>query len=55
MKITDITGRLLLEKTINATGTKIDTYIDISSLSAGIYFIQLETREKKLTDKLIKL
>ncbi len=41
--VTDVAGRTLLTKTLDANSTKHQ--IDIASFSAGIYFVQVEAGE----------
>ena len=53
--ISDIGGRLLIEKT-NCTLTEEDQYeIDIAALSPGIYFLSIVESDKQITNRFIKL
>jgi hypothetical protein len=40
LTVTDVAGRMLLSKTLDSNSAKHQ--IDISSFSAGIYFVQLD-------------
>jgi len=51
MEILDMSGRVVLNKTI---GSKIET-IDVSHLTAGVYFIRADKDGEKLNTKFIKL
>ncbi|HEV8272589.1 MAG TPA: T9SS type A sorting domain-containing protein [Chitinophagaceae bacterium] len=51
MEILDMSGRIVLSKTISS---RIET-IDVSRLTAGVYFIRAEKEEEKLHAKFIKL
>jgi hypothetical protein len=51
MEILDMSGRVVLSKII---GSKIET-VDVSRLTAGVYFIRAEKEEEKLHAKFIKL
>ena len=51
MQIVDISGKVVMSKIINS---KIQT-IDVSRLSAGIYFIRAEKEEEKFHAKFVKL
>jgi len=51
MEILDISGRIVLSKTISS---KIEI-IDVSRLTAGVYFIRAEKEEEKLHAKFVKL
>jgi len=51
MKIVDMSGRVVLTKIISS---KIET-VDVSRLTAGVYFIHSENEEEKLHTKFIKL
>lgn len=50
MKIYDITGKLLSNKTINATQTQVD----VSTYQPGIYMISVETEDEVITKKFVK-
>ena len=51
MEILDMSGRIVLSKVISA---KIEI-IDVSRLTAGVYFIRAEKEEEKLRTKFVKL
>ena len=50
LKITDLTGRLVLTAQFSGTASSVD----VQELSPGIYFIQLEQNGRVFTKKLIK-
>lgn len=51
LEINDITGRLMLEKTIEL---KEQSQMNISSLTSGIYFVTLKTKTQEFTAKVLK-
>jgi len=51
MEILDMSGRVVFNKII---GSKIET-IDVSRLTAGVYFIRAEKDGERLHTKFIKL
>jgi Secretion system C-terminal sorting domain len=53
MTVTDLTGRVVLTKTINATGFAATT-LDISNLSNGLYLLSFESAATRSTQKFIK-
>jgi hypothetical protein len=54
ISITDITGRLLLQKQTAATGDDLLTNIDIRQLAAGMYIVTVQTDETKYITKIVK-
>jgi carboxyl-terminal processing protease len=54
LSITDITGRVLLEKTINITNETINTHIDIGKLSPAVYLISLKASSQSFATKIVK-
>ncbi|MBL0340748.1 MAG: T9SS type A sorting domain-containing protein [Bacteroidetes bacterium] len=52
LTISDVTGRTLLTKTLDANSTRHQ--IDIASFSAGIYFVQVEAGEKITRGRFVK-
>lgn len=50
ISISDLTGRILLQKTISATGNKID----VGHFNSGIYFIELKTENGTSVLKFVK-
>ncbi len=54
LSITDITGRILLEKTISINNETINTRIDIGELSPSVYFVSLKTMNQTFTTKITK-
>ena len=50
IKIIDISGKIVFA----SDATILQSHIDISDLTTGLYFIQLETSNKTYTEKLIK-
>ena len=50
IKIIDISGKIVFV----SDATILQSHIDISDLTTGLYFIQLETSNKTYTEKLIK-
>jgi photosystem II stability/assembly factor-like uncharacterized protein len=52
--ITDITGRTLLQETVNNNTGHFVKNLDISSLQTGVYFVTLKTNGSESTKKFIK-
>ena len=50
LKVSDLTGKVLLEKSLNG----IDSNVDVTSLSTGAYFFTLSASNKTETFKVIK-
>lgn len=56
LTILDVNGRVVMEKLMSETMLSDDTYLlDISSLQAGLYFLNLKTGNGILQGKLIKM
>lgn len=53
--LTDITGKIVLEKNIEAYDGAINTSIDMRSLSKGFYFLSLKCNNQLKTVKLVKM
>ena len=53
--IIDINGRILNTQTIKPSNNNIETTIDLSALSQGIYYIKLRGDKLNKTEKLIKM
>ena len=51
IEIADITGRMILEKTVQSQS---QGQMNISSLSSGIYFVILKTQTQQITAKIVK-
>jgi hypothetical protein len=51
MEILDMSGRIVLSKIISSQEEKID----VSRLTAGVYFIRAEKKMKNYTQNLLKL
>jgi hypothetical protein len=51
MEILDMSGRIVLSKIISSQEEKID----VSRLTAGVYFIRAEKEDEKLHAKFVKL
>lgn len=54
LKITDINGKLLLEQAITAESGVNTTFVNVSNLSSGMYFITLTNFENNVTQKFVK-
>jgi len=50
LKVYDITGKVMVSKTVNANTTQLD----VSDLRSGIYMISISTEEEVMTKKLVK-
>ncbi|MEM5566792.1 T9SS type A sorting domain-containing protein [Psychroserpens sp. AS72] len=50
VSLIDVNGKIVLEQTFNTTLTTID----LSSLSSGLYILNLSSEEKQITKKIIK-
>lgn len=55
LMIIDIKGRILNTQTIKPSNNNIETTIDLSALSQGIYYIKLRGDKLNKTEKLIKM
>ncbi len=53
-QLSDITGRILSEKTLDNCLGKIDTKFDITNFSSGIYFVNVISDNQKITSKFVK-
>ena len=53
IKILSLTGKLLLERTNVSLGNNIEEF-DMSELPKGVYFIQIDTEEDRVVQKIIK-
>jgi hypothetical protein len=53
--IIDVQGKILIEKSYAFKAGKNETFIDISQLSNGVYFIQLENTTMLQTKRLVKM
>jgi hypothetical protein len=51
IKITDATGRILIQKNVHQQNNVV---LDLSKLNTGIYFIEINTENKMIEKKLIK-
>ena len=54
IELTDVTGRVLLQKDVTNNGGNIATTFDVKGLCAGMYFITLHAAEQQYTRKIIK-
>ena len=54
INITDITGRVLLQKTVENTNQKISTTFNVRALSSGLYFLNVKAGEQLWVTKFIK-
>jgi len=54
LNITDITGRMVLEKNLGDGINTINTTVDVGSLQTGIYLVTLTEGDKQFTTKLVK-
>jgi hypothetical protein len=52
MKITDVIGKTVMTRNINANETIFET--DVNTLSKGLYIVQLISEEGTLEKKIIK-
>jgi hypothetical protein len=53
LEMYDVMGRLILQKNIAAlSGDDVD--LDLSSLSPGVYYVSVRTKDSLVTQKLIK-
>ena len=50
LKVFSITGKLLMDRTVNNT----QTLIDVSNFKSGIYMVSIETEDEVMTKKFIK-
>jgi hypothetical protein len=55
IKLTDVAGRIHYLKGFKEEANIQQHFIDFSNLSAGIYFVTLQFRDKVITEKIIKL
>jgi hypothetical protein len=53
IRVTDLSGKVVLTENLTITGDKLDHRMDLSSLTKGIYFIRIETKSTVKTGKLI--
>ena len=53
MKVMDISGKVLISKTINLQKGKQTISTDINQLSAGVYLVNLDENGKMMTQKLV--
>ena len=55
MQLIDISGRLIIERTISPNGNiRINEQLDISNLTSGIYFISIQNGDKNHVEKLVR-
>ena len=54
LELLDLTGRIVLEKELNNLFSASPLTLNISGLSAGMYFVQIKSGTHKLTSKIIK-
>jgi hypothetical protein len=54
ISITDIAGRMLLQKNTENTNGNIAITVDIKTLSAGMYFVTLKTETQQYVTKIVK-
>ena len=54
IELTDITGRILLQKEVKTNGGNIATTFTVKGLSSGMYFVTLHAAEQQFTRKIIK-
>jgi outer membrane protein assembly factor BamB len=54
ISITDIAGRVLMQKEVNAANANLNTSLDITTLSAGLYFVILKTDTEQYVSKIVK-
>ena len=50
----DATGRIVMEKTVETVSGKVDTLLDLSSLSSGTYIVSIHSNDTVYMDQLIK-
>jgi hypothetical protein len=48
-----MSGKILLSETFTAQKGNIEKSVDVSNLTAGMYFLSLKTSEGKVTQKII--
>ena len=53
LAVNDMSGKILLSETFTAQKGNIEKSVDVSNLTAGMYFLSLKTSEGKVTQKII--
>jgi uncharacterized delta-60 repeat protein len=53
-ELRDITGRLILQEDIVASGGSIQKKVSLKDLSAGLYFVQLDNDKNKMVSRVVK-
>ena len=56
ISVSDVTGKIMLRKSIDnvsngQAGEDLQVSIDVSTMASGVYFISVESNEKKITGK----
>ncbi|MGP8217630.1 MAG: T9SS type A sorting domain-containing protein [Bacteroidia bacterium] len=55
IQICDLTGEVLLQKTINTSEPSITTTVNIEKFSTGLYFVYIQIGEEQFISNLVKL
>ncbi|MBK8872609.1 MAG: T9SS type A sorting domain-containing protein [Bacteroidetes bacterium] len=54
IKLSDIYGQLVIEKDYVCTGNNMDTEINLSEFSSGIYFLHIDSKNSSRVLKVVK-